>query len=137
MVVLSVSMFLFAAYATYGRMGQDGELSGLEDGCRRLCLAFRGYEPVLEKGPVSGEPVNGVFEAGALDALDGSILPGALNSPHSYNLTVRDLLTGRNWSFGHELPAGAAMKVRVSSAAVVAGDDGRHDPARLEVVMWR
>jgi len=135
-VVLSVSLFLVAAYTTYGRMGHDTELSSLQDDCQRLCRAFRGYEGVLEKGAISQEPMNGVFEAGKLDGLDYSTLQGALNVPHLYNLTVFDLLTGRNWSFGCALPAGAAMKVKVASAAVVADEKGSHDPARIEVVMW-
>ncbi len=135
-IVLSVSLFLVAACSTYGRMGQDRELSDLQDDCQRLCRAFRGYGAVLEKGQCSLEPRNGVFEAGKLDALDYSTLQGALNSPHLYNLTVRDLSTGQNWSFGRALPVGASAKVKVSSAAVVAGESGRHDPARLEVVMW-
>jgi hypothetical protein len=135
-VVLSVSLFLVAAYTTLGRLGQDRELSSLQDECQRLCRAFRGYEAVLEKGQISMEPESGVFEAGKLDALDYSTLQGALNSPHLYNLTVRDLLTGQNWSFGCGLPAGAAMKVEVSSAAVVANGNGGHDPARIGVVMW-
>ena len=135
-IVLSVSLFLVAAYTTYGRLGQDRELSSLQDECRRLCRAFRGYDAVLEKGQSSLEPNSGVFEAGKLDALDYSTLQGALNSPHLYNLTVRDLLTGQNWSFGCALASGAAMKVTVSSAAVVANGNGGHDPARIEVVMW-
>jgi len=135
-IVLSVSLFLVAAYNTYGRLGQDRELSSLQDDCQRLCRAFRGFGAVLEKSPSSLEPRNGVFEAGKLDALDYSTLQGALNSPHLYNLTVRDLSTGQNWSFGCALPMGASAKVKVSSAAVVADQNGRHDPARLEVVMW-
>jgi len=135
-VVLSVSLFLVAAYTTYGRLGQDRELSSLQDDCQRLCRAFRGYEVVLEKGASSLEPKSGVFEAGKLGALDYSTLQGALNSPHLYNLTVRDLFTGQNWSFGCALPSGAAMKVKVTSAAVVTNGNGGHDPARLEVVMW-
>jgi len=136
-IVISVSIFLVAAYDTYGRLGQDRELSSLQDDCQRLCRAFRCLGAVLEKAPGSMEPKSGVFEAGKLDALDYSTLQGALNSPHLYNLTVRDLSTGQNWSFGRALPMGASAKVKVSSAAVVAGESGRHDPARLEVVMWQ
>jgi hypothetical protein len=135
-VVISVSMFLATAYTTYGRMNDDRELSGLQDDSRSLCLSFRGLEAVLERGPVSHEPRSGVFEAGKLDALNSSGLHSALNAPHPYNLTLRDLVSGQNWSFGGPVPAGAPMKASAASAVVVADGNGRHDPARLEVVMW-
>ena len=135
-VVLAVSMFLVAAYNVYGRMGSDGCLSSMQDDCRRLGRAFRGLPEALEDGGGSRETVNGLFSAGKLDALNGTSLKGALNSPHPYNLTVRDLSSGQSWSFGEPLPAGAAMKVKVSSAAVVDDGAGHRDPARLEVVMW-
>jgi len=136
-VVVAVSMFLVAAYTTYGRMGGDGELSALQDDCQRLCRAFRGLPAALDDGPGHEGAQNGVFSAGKLDGLNDSLLGSELNSPHHYNLTVRDLSSGRNWTFGSAIPAGAAMKAGVSSAAVVAAGNGRHDPARLEVVMWQ
>jgi hypothetical protein len=135
-VVLSVSLFLVAAYTTYGRLGQDRELSSLQDDCQRLCRAFRGYEMVLEKGQSSMEPRSGVFEEVKLEGLDFSGLEKDLNSPHAYNLSVRDLASNRSWSFGKAPPVGTAFKVKVSSAAVVADEKGSHDPARIEVVMW-
>jgi hypothetical protein len=135
-VVVSVSMFLATAYTTYGRMNEDRELSDLQDGCQRLCRSFRGYDAVLEKEPFSKEPRTGVFAAARLDGLATGEIEKELNSQHSYNLTVRDLFSGQNWSFGRPVPALAAMKASIASAAVVADANGRHDPARIEVVMW-
>jgi len=135
-VVLSVSMFLVAAYSTYGRMGDDGRLSSLQDDCQRLCRAFRGLPAALDDGQGLRGPANGIFSADKLDALNSSALRGELRSPNQYNLTVFDLSSGRNWSFGEAPPASASMRVKVSSAAVVAVEGGHRDPARLEVVMW-
>ncbi|MBM4248061.1 MAG: hypothetical protein FJ149_01220 [Euryarchaeota archaeon] len=136
-VVLSVSLFMVAAGTTIGIMGDDGELSGLQDRSARLCRAFLSCEAVLERGALSQEPLAGRLDAGKLDRLNDTALRGELNSPHPYNLTVRDLSSGREWTFGRPVPDGAPLKASAASAAVVELDDGRRDPARVEVVVWR
>jgi hypothetical protein len=136
-VVVSVSLFLVTAYTVYGSATRDREAGSMQDDCQRFLLAFRSYDGVLERGAVSREPRNGDFDESRLGALNLSVLQTDLNSPHHWNITVRDLVTNLSWSFGRPLPSRCTIRVSVGSAVVATTDEGRHHPGRLEVVIWR
>ena len=136
-VVLAVALFLVTAYNTFCGVARDRELGALQDDCQRFARAFRSYDRVLETGAVSGEPQIGVLDGSKLDDLNLSVLERDLNSPHSFNVTIRDLATNQSWSFSRTPVSQGPVRACYVCAVVTTTDEGRRDPGRLEVVVWQ
>jgi hypothetical protein len=135
-VVIAVGAFITSAYSSYLAYERQNALGTLNDDCYRFCRAFRGFDPVVEKGVVFQEPHSGRLDGQKLDALNLSVLRAGLNTPHHLNLTVTDRVTGTRWTLGERPPAAPVARAAVSSPVLITGPDGRRDPGSVEVVMW-
>lgn len=136
MVVIAVAAFITTAYSSYLAYSRQSELGALQEDCYRFSRSVRGYEAILERPLLTQQPLSGHLDSSRLDRLNLSLLGGDLNSPHPYNLTVADRVTGQNWTFGPPVPAGVTSAV-VNSPVLVVREDGLRHPGNLKVVMWQ
>ncbi|MEM4728487.1 MAG: hypothetical protein QXH42_01825 [Thermoplasmata archaeon] len=134
-VVVGLAIFFVSIYRIGSSLGEEGELKRLEGDCERLYKAFRSWTPVLERGPISREPLTAHIDTVRLGALNDTSLRSGLHPAHNFNITVTDLRTGQVWGFGKPVPANTG--VRVSGPVVVVESSGEHNPGELTVVMWK
>jgi len=134
-VVIAVAAFITTAYSSYLAYSRQSELGTLQEDCYRFSRSVRGYEAILERPLLTQQPLSGHLDQSRLDRLNRSLLERNLNSPHPYNLTIVDRVTGRNWSYGPAVPAGVTSAA-VNSPVLVVREDGLRDPGNLKVVMW-
>jgi len=135
-VVISVAMFMTAAYSSYITYSQQNALDGLHEDCYRFSRAFRTYDAIVEKGVIFQEPHAGHLDAEKLDGLNMTVLKAGINCPHHFNITVKDRVIGRVWTLGDKPPSGGVSKAGISSVVLISGPGGRLNPGSLSVVMW-
>jgi hypothetical protein len=135
-VVIAVGAFITSAYSSYLAYERQNALGTLHDDCFRFCRALRSFDPIVEKGVIFQESCAGWLDREKLDALNISVLRAGLSTPHHFNVSVTDRVTGEEWTLGERPPAGSVQKAIVTSAILISGPDGRRHPGSLEVMMW-
>ena len=134
-VVLGLAVFFVSIYRVGASVSGDKEAEELESECWRVYEAFRSWAPVLERSPISGAPTTAHLDARGLGAVNETSLMAGIHSSHSFNITVRNSITGEVWAFGGRPPKAALAGV--SGPVVIVGAEGRCSPGELTVVMWR
>ena len=107
------------------------------EACAELVEALEGYDGLLASGYSSGMPIEGLFSAEKLDAVDVQALKEDIGARYNFSVGIEDLGGGSlAWEFGDPLPQDRTEKVVLhSTVAVQLGPDEVHT-ARLKVTLW-